>query len=514
VVGKSPLTGGWGDANCGGYLGPYLKFSGYDAVFFNGVSPTPVYLLINDGKAELRDASHLWGKDTWQTEELLKSQMDEKVAVACIGPASEKLSLISCVMHDVGCAAGRSGLGAVMGSKKLKAVAVMGTKEVPVPNRQKAAEVYKEYLGQLSGDYYEKFKKWGTCGVNAESAANGDSPVKNWGGVGIIDFPNAEAISDDAVTALQKRKHACLWCPIACKGIMKAGKQYKYEAGVHKPEYETCASFGMLLLNDNMESIVKVNDICNRYGLDTISAGATIAFATECYENRIITKEDTEGIELGWGNHAAIVALLEKLARREGFGDLLADGVKRAAERIGKGSEKYAHHAGGQELAMHDPRFMPMMGYGYECDPTPGRHTSGGGIVGYAKFMRVINASGMCLMQWVSAPGMDVAKFISTATGWDFGLEEMFNAGERISNIRQAFNVREGIKPKDFKITPRLAVGEPPLEQGPLAGVTVDVDATQVELFKEMDWDLETGRPSKEKLKSLGLDDVAKDLWP
>lgn len=300
VVGKSPLTGGWGDANCGGYFGPYLKFSGYDAVFFNGVSAKPVYLLIDDGKAELWDASHLWGKDSWETEEVLQRELGKKIAVACIGLAGEKLSLISCVMHDKGTAAARSGLGAVMGSKKLKAVAVIGTKEVPVPDKNKVAQVYKEYLGLLSGDYYERFKKWGTCGDNANAASNGDSPVKNWTGVGSIDFPNAKAISDDAVIALQERKHACLWCPIACKGIMKAGKTYDYKAGVHKPEYETSAAFGMMLLNDNLESIIKANDICNRYGLDTISAGATIAFAIECYENGIITKRDTGGIELSW----------------------------------------------------------------------------------------------------------------------------------------------------------------------------------------------------------------------
>ena len=514
VVAKSPLTGGWGDANCGGYFGPCLKFSGYDAVFFNGVSPKPVYLVINDGKAELRDASHLWGKDSRQTEELLKSELDRKVAVACIGPAGEKLSLISCVMHDIGTAAARSGLGAVMGSKKLKAVAAMGTKDVPVPDKEKVAQAYEEYLGKLSGHFYERFKKWGTCGDNANAAANGDSPVKNWAGIGIIDFPNAKAISDDAVIALQERKHACLWCPIACKGIMRAGKEYQYEAGVHKPEYETSAAFGMMLLNDNLESIIKANDICNRYGLDTISAGAIIAFAIECYENGVISKEDTGGIELGWGNHEAILAMTEKLAKRDGFGDVLADGVKGAAERIGKGSEEYAIHAGGQEVAMHDPKFMPFMAPSYECDPTPGRHTSGAADATYSGLMRVMNASGMCLLQWISAPGMDLAKFVATATGWDFGMEEMLETGERISNIRQAFNAREGIRPNDFNISVGRPIGDPPLKEGPTANVTVDAQSMRSEIFRAMDWDLETGKPSKAKLEALGLDDVAKDLWP
>jgi len=513
VVAKSPLTGCWGDANSGGYFGPYLKFSGYDAVFFNGISPKPVYLFVNDGKVELRDAGRLWGKDSRETEEMLKSELDEKVAVACIGPASEKLSLISCVMHNVGCAAARSGLGAVMGSKKLKAVAVMGNKEVPVIDKEKVSAVSKEYLGQLSGDYYECWKKWGTCGDNANAALSGDSPVKNWAGVGIVDFPNAKAISDDAVIALQAKKHGCLWCPIACKGIMNGGNEYSYEAGGHKPEYETSASFGMLLLNDNLESIIKVNDICNRYGLDTISAGATIGFAMECYENGIITKEDTGGIELTWGNHQAIVEMTEKLAKREDFGDVLADGVKRAAELIGKGSEKFAIHAGGQELGMHDPKFMPPLATGYECDAAPGRHTSGAVEVEYSKFFRIMNSSGMCQLQWIAAPAMDLAKFVATATGWDFSFEEMLETGERISNIRQAFTAREGITPSEYRMTSGRPTGDPPLNEGPTAGVTVDIDTMRAEFFKGMDWDIESGKPSKEKLESLGLDDVARELW-
>jgi aldehyde:ferredoxin oxidoreductase len=513
VVGKSPLTGAWGDANSGGYFGPYLKFSGYDAVFFNGISSKPVYLFVNDGKAELRDAGHLWGKDSRETEEILKSELDKKVAVACIGPASEKLSLISCVMHNIGCAAARSGLGAVMGAKKLKAVAVMGSKEVPVPDKEKVSLVNKEFLSMLSGEYYERYKKWGTCGDNANAAANGDSPVKNWAGVGTVDFPNAGAISDDAVIALQEKKHGCLWCPIACKGIMKGGKEYSYEAGGHKIEYETSAAFGSLLLNDNLESIIKANDICNRYGLDTISAGAAIGFAMECYENGIITKEDTDGIELAWGNHQSIIQMTEKLARREGFGDVLADGVKRAAEKIGKGSEKYAIHAGGQELAMHDPKYMIIFAPSYECDAAPGRHTSGFADAVYSSYMRIMNTSGMCMFPYICAPGVDLAKFVSTATGWDFSMEEMVKVGERISNIRQAFNVREGIMPKDFIMTSGRPIGDPPLKEGPTAGVTVDAKTLHSDIFEGMDWDIESGKPSREKLEFLGLDDVAKDLW-
>ncbi len=425
VVGKSPLTGGWGDANSGGYFGPYLKFAGYDAVFFSGISPKPVYLFIDNGQAELRDAGHLWGKDSRETDEGLKSELGGNVAVACIGPAGERLSLISSIMHDIGSAAARSGLGAVMGSKRLKAVAARGTMEVPIPDKEKVTRASKEFLGQYMGEYYERFKKWGTCGDNANAALNGDSPVKNWAGVGVVDFPNAKAIGGDAMIALQERKHGCLWCPIRCKGVMKAGsvREFTYEAGSHKPEYETSAAFGMLLLNDNLESIVKANDICNRYGLDTISAGATIAFAVECYENGIITKEDTGGIELGWGKSQAIVAMTEKMARREGFGAVLADGVKRAAERIGRGAERYAIHSGGQELAMHDPRLMSIFATAYECDSAPGRHTSGAMDAMYSSVMRIMDTSGMCMLQWTSAPQMDMAKIISAAWGREVSMQ-------------------------------------------------------------------------------------------
>jgi aldehyde:ferredoxin oxidoreductase len=233
----------------------------------------------------------------------------------------------------------------------------------------------------------------------------------------------------------------------------------------------------------------------------------------ECYENGIITKEDTDGIELTWGNNRAIVQMTEKLAKREGFGDVLADGVKRAAERIGKGSDKYAIHAGGQELAMHDPRLMFVFAPSYECDATPGRHTSGFADVVYASYMRIMNTAGMCMFPFICAPGVDLSKFVSTATGWDFTQEEMLKVGERISNIRQAFNVREGVKPIDFVMTSGRPIGDPPLEKGPTAGVTVDAKILRSEIFKGMDWDIESGKPSKEKLESLGLDDVAKELW-
>jgi len=279
VVGKSPLTGGWGDANSGGAFGPSLKFAGYDAVFVTGIAPSPVYLFIDDGKAELRDAGHLWGKDSHECEDLIGAESGKKVHISGIGPAGEKLCLISCVMNDKGRAAARSGLGAVMGSKKLKAIAVAGAMKVPVIDKETAASVGAEYREKISGGFLRMMGQVCTCGGVHMSAQSGDSPVKNWAGVGSRDFPNSAAISDMNVLNLVERKYSCWGCPIGCGALMKAGTEYQYEASVHRPEYETFASFGTLCLNDNLESIIRANDICNRYGLDTISAGATIAFA-------------------------------------------------------------------------------------------------------------------------------------------------------------------------------------------------------------------------------------------
>ena len=376
-VGKSPLTGGWGDANSGGDFGPYLKFSGYDGVLFTGVSKKPVYLLIKEGRAELREANHLWGKDTAETEDILKSELGKEARVACIGPAGEKRSLISCVINNTGRAAARSGVGAVMGSKRLKAVVVIGAAPVPVADGQKARELRKEYLGRF-GETANLFKRYGSSGITAQFVETGECPVKNWSGVGSRDLPNAGLISDESVINLQERKYGCYRCPISCGGHMKAGTgEYRYPAGAHKPEYETLGAFGGMCLNDHLESIIMANDLCNRYGIDTISAGATIAFAMECYEKGIISKEDTDGIELTWGNHQALVAMTEKMGKREGIGDILADGVKGAAEKIGKGAERYAIHIHGQEPAMHDPRNTPSFATVYQSDPTPGRHMQG-----------------------------------------------------------------------------------------------------------------------------------------
>ena len=539
VVAKSPLTKGWGDANSGGYFGAFLKYAGYDALFLTGISSKPVYLFINNGKAELRDAAHIWGKDTRQTEEILKSELGKDVEVACIGPSGENLSHIAAVLSKNRTAA-RSGLGAVMGSKKLKAVAVKGNMKVPIADEKRTKELRRKYTGELGG-HIVWLKPFGTPFLVDIGVLSGDSPVKNWTGVGVIDFPDFQPIAKEAVIARMAKKFACYQCPIGCGGYMKAGTgQYRYAAGSRRPEYETTAMFGTNCLNNNLESIIKANDICDRYGIDTISAGAAIALAIECYERGLITKADTDGIEMTWGNHKAIVAMTEKLVKREGFGAVLADGVKVAAEKIGKGSDQYAIHVGGQELPAHDPKHAFHYATSYKLDSTPGRHFVGSelsdapghpsGLLpkfdltsfsgrGEARrigsnFHQAVVCTGMCLFVYWAFPDVDpIADFMRAVTGWDITDDELLKTGERISNLRQAFNIREGLNPLEFKVPDRV-LGRPPLKGGPVAGVTVDEDTMVKEYLTAMDWDLKTAKPSKKKLLELGLAAVAQELWP
>ena len=534
VVGKSPLTETWGDANSGGDFGPHLKFAGYDAVFFSGISPAPVYLFINNGKAELRKADKLWGKDTWETESLLKAELGKETRIACIGPSGESLSLISCIINNKGRAAARSGLGAVMGSKKLKAIAVTGNKPVPIAHELELKAARAKHLGQLGGAV-EAFRNFGTCAGMDRLVQIGDAPVKNWQGTA-LDFTTAAAISDQNVINLQERKYGCWQCPVACGGYMKPStEQYSYPAEVHKPEYETLAAFGSMCLNDNLESVIKVNDICNRYGLDTISTGCTMAFAIECYENGLISKKDTDGIELKWGNHKAIVDMTQKLAKREGFGNVLADGVKRAARQIGKGAEASAIHIQGQEVPMHDPKRYLNYATAY-LDATPARHTQGSygtkpasGLEfpsynskstagrGQANkmgsdLMHMISCAGMCMFGFGFMDTSALTDFINLTTGWNYSIDDLLKTGDRIANIRQAFNIREGVGTVDFKVPGRVS-GNPPPAAGPTAGRSADFTTLRNDYLIARDWDINSSKPSKKKLLELGLDDVAETLW-
>ncbi len=542
AVAKSPLTHTWGDANCGGTFGPALKRSGYDAIFVEGQAESPVYIYIQDGQVEIRDASAAWGKETWEAEAILKKDHGgTKPEAALIGPGGEKLSLISAVMNDEGRAAGRSGLGAVMGSKKLKAIVAGGSQLIPVARPAEMKKVRQTANKQMiKRDIWKFMSKYGTTGITGGSAISGDSPVRNWGGVGVKDFPDAEPIGKGLVDNYKEKSYGCWQCPIACGAIVEV-KEGPYQVRGHKPEYETTGGFGTLLLNDNPESIIYLNDLCNRAGLDVISVAGTVGFAIECLEHGILTQEDVNGLELSWGNHEAIVQLVRDIVERRGIGNLLADGVKVASEKLGERSRPFAIHVHGQELPMHDPRLSPGYATTYMLDATPGRHTQGGSHIieegathpylgiteliadkynykGKGKkhkimsnYIHTVNAAGICLFGDFCSTPEDLAQFLNEAIGEEFTAERILTIGERIAAIRTAFNVREGILPMEIKVPDRM-VGMPPQTEGPLQDVTIDLKTQNEEYLREMGWDLKTGAPTIESLIRLGLADVAEDI--
>jgi aldehyde:ferredoxin oxidoreductase len=524
VVAKSPITGGWGDSNGGGHFAPYLKFSGFDGVFVDGIAKKPVYLFIDNGKVEIRDAGHLWGKDCFGTEDGIQAEVGPEVESVSIGPPGERKNLISCIVTRRGAVAGRSGLGAVMGSKNLKAVAARGDQKFPIFDAARVLNWRKAHLEAMKkpappGTPVDPlFPKYGTSHVAEELAHAVETPVKNWGGIGIVDFPDASGLSGEAAMANFDRRAGCWHCAVGCESRLKAGQgEYKYPAGTRRVEYETQAAFGTMCLNNNAESINMVNHLCNSYGMDTIAAGTSVAFAMECFEKGIITREDTGGLDLTWGNHRAIVALTEKMVRGEGFGKVLADGTQKAAERIGRGSEEYAVHIGGVELGMHDPKFgqgpESVAAARYQMDATPGRHTQ----MGFGPFsfiFHIYNASGFCMFGDLVAPDAIkyASEFVSAVTGWERSVDETLKVGERIANMRHVFNLREGINPRKYKVHPRI-IGRPPQEEGPLAGVTADIEAQIDRCLGALDWDRVTTKPSQKKLLELGLEDVARNLW-
>ena len=540
AVCKSPLTGGWGDANSGGFFGSELKSAGWDAIFVSGIASSPKYLVVTDDRMELRDASHLWGKDTIETEAILGQELSApKIRIASIGPASEKLSLISGIVNDKGRVAGRSGVGAVMGSKLLKAVAVHGTGKVAIADKGTLDKFRKSFVKEFqnSPGFPMSLKTHGTCGLTGALVAMGATPIKNWLLAGEQAFPSVEKIGEgDKVIQYQTKKYACANCPIACGGILNVSEGAYPVGEVHKPEYETIGAFGTMCMNDDLMSIIKMNDMCNRSGLDTISAGSVIAFAMECYEKGIISKTDTDGIDLTWGNAEAMIAMLHKMILREGVGDILADGVKVAAEKIGKGSQAYAMHVGGQEPGLHNALCLPGRGTGFVCDPTPGRHTAApmaridagpGAIAPYpelqfdgferyeykskgpasataSSYYHVGSCAGVCLFPLVFFGYYPLLDFLNAVTGWGMDMTQALETGARIQTLRQCFNIREGIEPKAIKLPPRMA-GQPPKGEGPVAGVTVDIDSLAYEYSKAMGWDPDTRHPTNDTLERLGL---------
>ncbi len=536
---KSPLTNGYGDAEVGGFWGAEFKHAGYDAIIIEGKSESPVYLWIKDGKAEIRDAKHLWGKTTGECQKLIQEELGYRgIRIAQIGPAGEKLVRYSCVVNDLSHAAGRSGMGAVMGSKNLKAIAVRGHQKV-VFSDDKVVNSFARWIRDnfKTNRNAVSLSESGTAGVLMGLNKAGGLPTRNFQ-QGIFD--GADKISGDALkSSILVGRRGCYACPIRCKPEVAVGEPYNVDPIYGGPEYETLASLGSNCGIDNLETIAKANELCGAYGLDTISTGANIAFAMECFEQGILTEKDTGGLKLNFGNAQAMVPLVEMIAKREGIGEILAEGVARAALVFGKGAEDFALHIKGQEIPMHEPRFKQGMGVGYTVSPTGADHCHNIHDSLYVKrVVDELNALGIfnplpsqelspakvkmliygslwrhalnCLVfcYFVPLDPRQMAELIAGITGWNTSVWELMKVGERCINMTRAFNIREGMS-KDNDYLPRRFLT--PFPSGPLKGVSIDkgeLDEAIDTYYAMVGWD-KNGVPTLAKLQELGIEWVA-----
>ncbi len=537
VCTKSPLTGIWADASSAGYWANDFKKTGFDAIIVEGASKKPVYLWVSDGKAELRDASHLWGKDSYATQDAIKEELDDKRAcVLCIGQAGEKKVLMAAVMNDEGRAAGRAGIGAVMGSKNLKAIAVRGKKKVQLADPDFIGEMSKKFSNELATNpLLENMRTYGTASSMDTAWVTGDIPIQNWR-KGIWKDGCLKIGGKRMADTILKPHKPCYNCPIGCSRWVKIEKgPFKMEGP--GPEYETLGTFGSMLLNDNLESICHLNELCNAYGLDTISAGAAIAFAMEAYENGVITKEDTGGVELTWGNVDAIIEMTHQIGQAKGLGALLGQGVKRASEQLGKGTDKYAIHVKGLEVPMHDPRAFHSMAVNYATSPRGACHLHGAAFIydmgiiapGFGATYKqgrfdkkgkgintkaaqdqasLINSLVVCQFCGLALAPFHVVHLLGATTGMAYQSKDIPLIAERITNLQRVFSVRCGINAKDDTLPERLLT---PTTEGSHAGKVADLENQLVEYYAVRGWNKD-GIPTKEKLNELGLEYVIKDL--
>lgn len=565
AVAKSPLTGGWGEANCGGTLAPALKHCGYDGIFFQGCSPRPVIFSLVDGQPRLIDAQLYWGLDTVETDQRLRASCPNS-AVACIGPAGEKQSLIAGIVNDGGRLAARSGLGAVMGSKGLKAIVLHGLEKVAIANPTAMEKLSQQarywvrmqiplppgkitrYIGTLmrilpvqwaqDGMLYKwLLQRWGTISMNQISVEMGDAPIRNWQGSNeTFSLAQSAPTDPDALTDVETKKYHCSACALSCGGIITTESVPEG----HKPEYETVMAWGGLLLNNDMESIIVINEMLNRAGMDSISAGATVAFALECAEHGLLA---SPGLDLRWGNSSAIRKLAEMMITREGIGDVLADGSRKAAERLGVAQTgAFAVHAGGQELAMHDGRNDPGFALHAVVEPMPGRHTNGSQLyyemfqlwkripglpkpkllyakeekyaatpdqaaaaVACSRFSQVINGAGVCLFgAFMGVTRIPIFEWMNAATGWNLTPQDYMQIGARIQATKQLFNARHGL-PLRHTIN-RRALGIPSQKHGANRGRQVDLDRLVPAYWAASGWDETTGLPTPAILAELEIE--------
>ena len=531
VIFKSPLTGAYADSNIGGHFGPELKFAGYDIVVIKGIAPRPTYIWIDDDQVEFRDANHIWGKTTEETERIIRDETkDETVRVCCIGPAGEHLVRYASIISD-GHAAGRCGGGAVMGSKNLKAIAVRGTKSIKALNPEKIVNLIHGMAKKIKESPVASIlSRYGSPAGITISNELGTLVTKN---AAFNIFDKAKDISAEALFKYRKTSFSCFGCPAGCTHYNRVEKGMYAGSVALGPEYETLALLGSNCLNDNVEAIIKIDQICDQCGMDTISLGNVIGFIMECYEKGIISKKDLEGLEMTWGNHEAMVEAAKKIAYRIGIGDLLAEGVARISNKLGKDTEKFSMHVKGLELPAWESRGLEGQGLSYATSERGGCHLRAAvhaaealGLRGFSidrydtkgkpklvKEMQdavtVINSLILCehFTDWTLKEPADL---INAVTGWNITSEELFKIGERILNVARLFNVRAGFSVKDDTLPYRML--REPVPSGPSRGHVVHLDKMLSEYYRLRGWSKE-GVPTEEKIRELNIHELIHPSW-
>ncbi len=530
VCGRSPLTGVWNESTSGGYWGAELHFAGYDGIAITGRAERPVYLWVTDSGAEIRDAQHLWGLDCYEAVERIRGETDAKARVIAIGPAGERLVHLAAIMVDghEARAVGRGGMGAVFGSKNLKAIAVRGRGR-PTYKDEAALRASVRAKNKVIQEHTVGFTKLGTAGGVARAEASGDLPIKNWLQGSWPD--GAAKITGQAVVEKYEVKHyRCFGCPIGCGKLVPCGPGGEY---IHAPEYETAGSMGSMCLVDDLDSIIQANDICNRLGLDTISVGAAIATAMEAAERGLLPPDMTQGLALHWGSGEALVALTRQIGLREGLGAWLGEGVRAFCRRLGPEAQDMDVTAKGLELPMHDPRAYVCMGANYATanrgachleamchwrgagglqledvwSPEPYHpHTSEGQgkmAVIWQNYLATFNPLGLCKFSIRGhVEPKDVCEWLNLALGWEITPAELLHIGERLFNLKRLINVRLGVTARDDTLP--LRVLTVPRDSGGAAGVLPDQAVLLAEYYQERGWDA-NGVPTLERLRSLGL---------
>jgi aldehyde:ferredoxin oxidoreductase len=538
---KSPLTGGYGESEAGGWWAPELRAAGYDGIAVRGRAASPVYLWIKDGQVEFRDAGPYWGKLSGEVQEGLEQELgDKRIRVLQTGISGERGVRFAAIVNQLKHFHGRCGLGAVMGAKNLKAIAVRGSK-INAPVDKVGAKSTLTFFKDHYDRARDRFHQTGTAGGLLNLEASGILPTRNFRDGS---FEHAKAISGQkmAETILVNRG-TCYACMVACKREVEV-KELGVTPRFGGPEYESLAATGSLCGVGDLNALAKINQLLAQYVLDSISTGVAIAFAMECYEHGIITKADTGGVELVWGSAEAVEQMVHLIGRREGIGELLGEGVKRAAERLGRGAERFAMHVKGQELPMHDPRGKKSLALAYALSPTgadhmeaphdplyegfhPDGHSLGGlGLIEPVKMLdfgprkvrayyytqqvwSFYNSVGMC--DFVGTPLNALAleqfaSYVNSVTGWNMSLYELMKVGERSNTLARLFNCREGFTPADDVLPARMHEG---IGNGALKGERVDPEQFLAarRLYYEMaGWDGDTGQPTAARLAELEVD--------